>query len=274
MIDKNDILKKLKVFDSPDFTFDEKEHVYLYKKKEFISVTTFIKKFVRKFDENFWSTKKAIERLKKNCIPVTEETTSLYKAQILEEWQIKKDVGCDVGSITHKSIEEMFNGEDITPIENEESLKRFEKFKILYEEKLKGKIINIAQEIRVFSEELKIAGTIDCLLIRNYEGVWRLEIWDWKTNKKFKTDKDKCFAKMLPPFMDEWENEINTYSIQLNLYKLILASKGIYIDGECALVHLPPGEDKPRVLKCKNYITQLESYFGVNFYSKLKEKHS
>lgn len=196
----------------------------------------------------------------------------IYQNRLIKEWETKKVIGCDLGHITHKTIEELLNGEPITPILNDEAAKRFLKFKKLYDVKVKPIIIPIGQEIRGFSEELGIAGTIDCLVLRkNKDGQWCLEIWDWKTNKKMKTDSDFCFNKMLAPFNEEWENELNTYSIQLCLYKLILASKGIHVDGQCVIVYIP-NEGEPKILKCKDYIPKLEMYFGVNFYSKYKKQ--
>jgi hypothetical protein len=111
-----------------------------------------------------------------------------------------------------------------------------------------------------------LAGTIDALMIRN----GKLEIWDYKTNKSIKTDSDYSFNRLLTPFENQWENELNKYSLQLNLYKLMLASRGIKVDGQCVLLHIPPDSESPKIMKCKDYIPQLEEHFGVNFYSNLK----
>jgi hypothetical protein len=36
--------------------------------------------------------------------------------------------------------------------------------------------------------------------------------------------------------------------------------------------YIPPKDEKPLILKCKNYIPELESYFNVSFYSDLLKK--
>lgn len=268
---KEQILEKLKLFKTERFSFQEDTHTYLYGKKKFTSVTTFIKNFKKEFNTEEQSKKSAIKLLEKEGKELNELNIKIYQNRLIKEWDTKKVIGCDLGSITHKTIEELLNNEPITPISNDEAAKRFIKFQKIYDSKIRDIVIPIGQEIKVFSEELQLAGTIDCLVLRlNKQGKWCLEIWDWKTNKKMKTDLDKCYNKLLTPFADEWENELNVYSIQLNLYKLILASKGILVDGECVIVYIPPNDDEPKILKCKDYTSKLEMYFGVNFYSKLK----
>jgi hypothetical protein len=269
-----DIIKnKLEFFTTDKFTFNEETHTYMYGKKTFVSVTTFIKNFVKEFDTEYQSRKKAIKILTEEGNELTEVNIKIYQNRLLTEWEDKKNVGCDLGSITHKTIEELLNNQPLTPILNDEASKRFLKFKKLYDSKIKDLIIPLGQEIRIFSEELQLAGTIDCLVLRKHnDGVWRLEIWDWKTNKKMNSDKDKCWNKLLAPFNSEWENEVNKYSIQLNLYKLILASNGIYVDGECVVVYIPPNDDEPQIIRCKDYIQKLEMYFGNNYYTRLKNK--
>jgi hypothetical protein len=269
---KEQILEKLKVFINDKFKFQEDSHSYFYGKKKFTSVTTFLKNFKKEFDTELQSEKKAIKILKSEGKELSEVNIKIYQNRLKKEWSTKTTIACDLGGITHKTIEDLLNGNPIEPITNDEASKRFIKFKKLFDAKIKPIIIPLGQEIKVYSEELELAGTIDCLVLRlGKDGKWRLEIWDWKTNGKFTTDLDRCYNKLLPPFADEWENKLNEYSIQLNLYKLILASKGIFVDGECVIVYIPPNEDEPKILKCKDYIPKLEMYFGVNFYSKLKK---
>ncbi len=272
---KEQILEKLKAFETDKFKFEEGSHSYFYGKKKFTSVTTFIKNFVVEFNTEEKSKNSAIKLLKKEGLELSDVNIKIYQNRLIKEWETKKVIGCDLGSITHKTIEELLNGEPLTPITNVEAAKRFLKFKKIFDAKIKDSVILLGQEIRVFSEELQLAGTIDCLVLRLCnDGKWRLEIWDWKTNKKMRTDSNGCFNKLLVPFSDEWENELNKYSIQLNLYKMILASKGILVDGECVIVYIPPNEEDPKIIKCKDYISKLEMYFGLNLFTKLKKELS
>ncbi len=271
---KNILMSKLDIFKTDKFTFDEDSHTYLYNKKKFTSVTTFLKNFVKEFNTQEKSKSSAIKLLKKEGNELTDANIELYQTNLIREWEVKKERGCDLGSITHKTIEEILNGDNITPTMDEEALRRILSFRTdIYDKKMKSNVIPIAQEIRVFCEELGIAGTIDCLVMRLHkDGIWRLEIWDWKTNIRIRTDSDKNYNKLLPPFQKEWENELNKYSIQLNLYKLILASKGIFVDGECVVIHIP-SDNEPKIYKCKDYIGELEMYFGIDYYTNLKNKY-
>ena len=58
---KSSILKELEVFNIPEFKFDPIKHRYTLDGDEFISVTTFIQRFHKQFEENYWSQRKADE---------------------------------------------------------------------------------------------------------------------------------------------------------------------------------------------------------------------
>ena len=171
-----------------------------------------------------------------------------------------------MGTLVHEYIEQKYNPDlNIKECTNVEALKRIKKFEEKLSHRLKD-LKSIRQELRIFSSKLGLAGTIDALFLRN--GI--LYILDWKTNGKLRTDSDKNYSKLFPPFSDQWENEMNKYSIQLNLYKLMLAEYGIYVD-KCVIVYIPPSDEEPKIIQCKDYIKKLEIYFGVNFYTNLEK---
>lgn len=243
------IVEKLKVFDDPFFSFEPLEHVYRYGDRELTPVTSFIKNFCKPFDEPKWSKYKAKKR------GVSVET-------ILQEWKASKELGCAIGSEVHLYIENRFLEKPILTRKDflrEETLRRIDKFEVIYKERL-YRLTPIAQELRIFSQRLGVAGTIDALFY--IDG--KLLILDWKTNKKFETDKHKCYDKMLAPFDSEWENEHNTYSVQLHLYKYILSEYGIKVD-DCILVWVPGGDEPCQVHRCKDYGQILSTYFAKKF---------
>jgi ATP-dependent exoDNAse (exonuclease V) beta subunit len=261
-----EILDKIKIFNDPNFIFNENSHTYTYGNEKLTSVTTFIKNFSEPFDTEYWSKRKAKDRLaekrkiSREHISDNDPELETTIKEILSEWDYKRDIACDMGTDVHKYIEEKFTiGSTITRdnFTDLETLRRIDKFESLYESKLHN-LIPVAQELRIFSRKLKLAGTIDALFIRN----GKLMILDWKTNKKMSTDSDKCWNKLRPPFQDEWENELNKYSIQLNLYKLILSEYDIHVDS-CALVYIPPSVNDPKIFKIKDYEKQLRVYFGL-----------
>jgi ATP-dependent exoDNAse (exonuclease V) beta subunit len=271
------IKEEIKKFERDDFSFNEEFHAYSLKGRKMKSVTTYLKNFSEPFDADYWSRKKALQRLDDNKEEVTKESLDNMQSVIQKEWKDKADYACDMGTEVHLYLEEYFGGMDITPFKHNESKIRVDKFKNIYDSKLHV-MESVAQELRIFSETMGLAGTIDALFMRNGQ----LEIWDYKTNGSIKTDKDYCFNKLKPPFQNEWENELNKYSIQLNLYKLMLAEHGIKAN-TCGIIYLPPNTiDKngneiitePQLLRCKNYIPHLEMHFGVDFYSKLEAEMS
>lgn len=68
--------------------------------------------------------------------------------------------------------------------------------------------------------ELGVAGTVDALAWNNSTQTY--QIWDWKTGSKFNTR--SLYRKfLLPPFDDLDECELESYSLQVSLYRLILA---------------------------------------------------
>jgi ATP-dependent exoDNAse (exonuclease V) beta subunit len=243
------IYEKLKVFDDPLFTFNEEEHVYRYGKRQLTSVTTYLKNFYKEFDTDHWS-------------KVIAEREQVDVSVILKRWDDKRDAACFLGTSVHKYIEEKFYpSPSVTRDDfvNEDILLRIDKFEKLYNERL-YKLTPVAQELRVFSTTMGVAGTIDALFM--IDG--KLLILDWKTNGVLKTDKDKCYQKLNPPFQNLWENEHNKYSIQLNMYKLILAERGINVS-DCVIVYIPPSDGEAKVLKAKDVYKQLSVYFGVNY---------
>ena len=268
---QKEILEKIKVFNDPDFTFNEEHHTYRYKGNKYKSVTTIIKDFCQEFDADYWSRKKAIDRIEEDGGDMSNKNIDLVTEQILKEWDDKRDRSCDLGTMVHLYLEQKFSTElDIEVVEDTEALLRIEKFETLITPRMKD-FVSISQELRIFSHSLKISGTIDGLFLRFMEdGSVKLYIIDYKTNGNLKTDKDKNYSKLKAPFGKYWENELNKYSIQLSLYKLILAEYGIKVD-DCVLIYLPPSDRKPEVMRCKDLTPELEMYFGVDFFSKLEK---
>lgn len=103
--------------------------------------------------------------------------------------------------------------------------------------------------------KLKIAGTADTLLYSQKTGQYHL--WDWKTGSKF-TDKNR-FQALLHPFNDLDECELNTYSLQLSLYRLILARNTELELGDSYLVYLNPMGDYV-LYKALNLSERLEQW--------------
>jgi hypothetical protein len=238
-----DIKKKLDFFNDGNFVFNEESHTYSYDSKSLESVTKYIKKFKKPFEKMRWAQKKAAER----GIPVDD---------ILNEWQNLADVANMLGTNIHQWIEDFFRGKNPSMPEDKIEIDRVNKFLDLFDKKLKD-LEPIAFECRVFSKKWGLAGTMDSIFLfkKKY-----LLVGDWKTNKEFKDDSHSKgrYNKLLPPFSDLYENNLNEYSIQTNLYRLMLEEAGIITHGSF-LVHIGP-EGPAKMYKCLDLKDKLREY--------------
>jgi len=256
---KDTIIKKLNKFINPPkfFTFNEELHKYHYRGKELISVTTFYSRFYKKFDTEYWADYKA----KELNVPIEE---------IKEDWKNKADLGTTVGSIVHKWIEDFLNNKNpeipkldynigpysMNEINNLIDL-RIKKWQKIYYEKL-SKMSSIAQELRIWSLKYGLAGTIDTLF-------WykdKLIVGDWKTNKAFTTDEDYCYDMLKFPFEDQKDNNLNRFSIQVSLYRLMLEDHGIET-GPSFICWVPRDETEAKFFPAKDYRSVLQQYFKL-----------
>lgn len=239
---KEFILDKLKVYQDDNFVFKAEEHVYTYNSVVMNGTTTFLNRFVKPFETDYWSKKKAEQR-------------NITQAEILAEWDEKRDRSCYLGTLVHDYIENFYENNSTTPTEDEEANERIKTWHKIFESKL-SIFESVGSEIRIFSKKFNIAGTIDKLFI--YDGM--LIIGDWKTNKKIKTDDDFCFGKLLFPFEDMKENELNKYSLQLSMYALILEEIGLDVSS-FFICHIPH-ECDCKIYKCKDLRAKLRSYLS------------
>lgn len=236
-----EIKEKIKIFDDPDFIFEPVEHVYTYKGKIIHGATTYLQRFTKPFEEDYWSKKKADDR------GITQE-------EVLNEWAEKRDRSCDLGTMVHEYIEDFYEKDRTELTEDNEANERIEKFHKIFKERLEV-LIPIVSELRVFDPDWGIAGTLDQLYY--YKG--SVIIGDWKTNKKIKTDKDYCFGWLKAPFSQHKENELNKYSLQISLYSLILEKvAGIKIDYGF-ICHIP-GKGESKIYKLKDFRKELKQY--------------
>lgn len=258
------MLEKISIFDTPDFTFDDPTHIYTYKGKQFPSVTGVISNFHAPFDSDYWLERKAEER------GVDE---SIIKA----EWDFKRDYACDLGTDVHEWIEDYYN-EKWRPLPaNEDRMNRVKKFLDLYVSRL-CKLQPLAMELRIWAERWNLAGTIDALFLRHdYENQKTyLLVGDWKTNKKFTYDEHPDVNgryKLLAPFDDLLDTKHNDYSIQISIYRLMLAEHGIETDGGF-LVHLGPDDQPGKIFKAKDLREPLEKYLDEQYGNKKLDAHN
>lgn len=242
---KDSILKQLDCFCDAEFKFDPKKHQYTYLGESFISVTKFIQRFHKPFEQDALSKKKA-------------EELGVPQDWILSQWKELNDHANQLGTNTHQWIEDYYN-QLWQPLPTDpELIHRINKFNKIFSKQL-HKLEPVKFEVRVFSKRWKIAGMIDSLFL--YRG--KIYILDWKTNKAFTHDSHQKgkFEKLLEPFDSFWKNHHNEYSIQLSLYALILEEWGFNVGG-AYLVHIGPGEEEAELYKVKDMRPLIKEYLS------------
>jgi len=243
---KDLLLDKLECFNDIDFKFDPRLHKYTYLGQEFTSVTKFIQRFHKPFEQDYWSKKKA-------------EEAGVPQDWILNEWKKLNDYANEVGTETHEWIEDYFNQVWKPLPSNPDVIHRINKFNKIFAKHL-HKLEPLKFEVRVFSKKWKIAGMIDSLFI--YKG--KIFILDWKTNKMFTHDEHPKgkYEKLLEPFQDHYKNHLSEYSIQLSFYALILEEWGFDVGG-AYLVHIGPDEEDAVLHKVVDMREKLRDYLNA-----------
>lgn len=238
---KDFVLSKLDEFDDPLFRFDPKWHKYTYGGKPLESVTKFIQRFHKPFDQEYWSKKKA-------------EKEGVDQSEILDKWKEINERANFIGHSTHEWIENYFNGIHQKLPSDLDIIERINKFNKIYATHL-YKLEPIKFEQRVFSKEWGLAGTFDALF--HYKD--SLVILDWKSNKLFHTN-NQYGEKLLEPFEDLDKCHLNEYSLQVSMYKLMLKNVGLNVK-VCYLLHIGPDGDAT-IHKSLDLSDKLESYLN------------
>ena len=227
------IKDRLVYFADPRFTFDSEPHEYRLGERVLTSCTSWVKQYKQPFDAA------SIARSPSSRRGCTDQ-------EILAEWERAGWVGTQ----TYEFIENYYNHDtQLTGEEDPEVHLRCEKFLTLHFARL-YRFAPIAQELRVFHEGLGVCGTLDYLgWHKEKQELWVL---DHKTSKKIGTDQDSTWRRMLGPFVDLWDNELNVYSLQISLYRLMLEAQFIPTAGG-AIVWLPGGDTAPRIISAIDY---------------------
>jgi ATP-dependent exoDNAse (exonuclease V) beta subunit len=186
-----------------NISLDEDSHVYSLNEKniEFTSVTTYISDFFEKFNQ--------IEVAKK-LIKTSMKYAHRSIDDIIEDWNVSRDYG----TFVHKQIENHFKGiSDATDMKAKHGVQWLVNF-------TENRICDIHVEKIIFSEELKLAGTMDVLIYLKESDEYI--IIDWKTNKKIDTRsfRNKMGTHHITSNIEDCK--YNVYAFQLSLYRYLL----------------------------------------------------
>lgn len=199
--------------------FDSKNHEYFVDGKKInYSVTGLIESFFPEFDSDYWSDKKAIERIKIEGGKLTDENIYKVKKDILMEWEENRKDAADKGITLHEKIENFYNN-----IEDNLDAPEFTYFKNFIQKYPKLKPYKT--EWRIFDSNLSLAGSIDMVYEKDNGDLF---LFDWKRSTKIINGAGHLIESDYDYGFDELshiaDNSYNRYSLQLNLYKYIIES--------------------------------------------------
>jgi len=229
-----------------DVTYHDEPHKYYVNGQELISVTTILHRYQEEFQEDYWSKVKA-------------EEYSLTQKEVLRAWQFINKKGTMKGSAIHDYAENLFLNK-VFPYPEQWILEEFGFDPILPEYKItkkhvnnfhndvRGKLIPVRTEMIVYDKESLIGGMLDILFFNIKTG--EFQIWDWKTNKKFDMEmKSRHFHDKLMILED---SDLEIYSLQLAMYKLIIEKNtGIKL-GKSYVVWFSHNNENYKIIETKN----------------------
>lgn len=228
-------------------------HKYYSGAKELTSATKFIGGFKHKFE-----TEKLAEQY--------ANRRGLNKDDVIADWDKKRDVSTIKGSAFHSYAENYWQNR-IFPYDGQPSIKQFgidlikenydkciENFHKFYEDAKKN-LVPVAMEVVVGDLDYGIAGMVDCLFWNKKSN--ELQIWDYKTNKEIKTKND-FGEKYKNPISHLDVCEINTYSLQLGLYKHIIQKNTSLKIGGMYLIWINEMNDTYKLFPCKDLTAELK----------------
>ena len=205
-------------------TLEKESHTYKLEDNpniNFISATTFIDQFFEKFD--------ALAVAKK-LVATNRRYMDMTVEELLAQWRQSADYGTKV----HEEIENFIL--NTTPVKEQMSIHGLRWLKSFISN---GKFA-VYPEVIIYSEELKLSGTID-LLIKNLE-TDKYIIMDWKTSKKIGKKAFNNKKGIHPASKNIDDTKFNHYSLQLSLYRYLLENYyKINIEGH-AILHLKENE--------------------------------
>ena len=178
--------------ENADCVYSDEEHIYIDKKdnSRYISVTTLINKYSEEFDEDFWSSYKALEEimdgdtfsiLKKALLTtkkfnpkilkkfqIDEELFNQKKAEIVAQYNVTRNEACEHGTAEHLRKELSFYGKhdfDFSRYGYKDLSGEYDCKKNYYELDLeRGVYPEFLIAVTSRDGILKVSGQIDCLI--------------------------------------------------------------------------------------------------------------
>jgi ATP-dependent exoDNAse (exonuclease V) beta subunit len=202
-------------------TFDPIKHIYNVQGVEYVSVTTLIHKYFPEFKAD-----EVIDKMMKSKTWNTSKYYGMKKEEIKELWNNKGKKSSELGTILHDRIENFYlNG----CLDDKNDDKCYNQFLNFYNDE---KLIPYRTEWRIFSDDHKVAGSVDIIFEGNKEG--SVKLYDWKRSQEIKLINE--YEKGLYPINNISNCNYEHYTLQLNIYKYLLENYyGIMVE-EMAII--------------------------------------
>jgi hypothetical protein len=193
--------------------FEEEGHIYWIRGDEtdIVSSTTLIHQHFPEFNKKMVI--QNIVRGKKWANDPSYKYYGMTYEEIDEMWAENGRIASEAGTIMHADIEFFYNG---IPVENNSV--EFSQFMDFYEDH-KDQFKMYRTEWMICAEELRITGSIDAVFI-NPDGT--LTLGDWKRSKGISKTAFRRNDVGYHPFTHMPNCNFSHYSLQLNLYRIIL----------------------------------------------------
>lgn len=183
------------IFDPVTHTYKLGDHTFKY------SVTEIAGKYVPPFPAGMIAQRTAQK----------EGTTA---DEVLRRWEMNKDMACDYGNAVDKAIQYWVD------FKEEPKNKHLKK---IVQDFAKDHDGDLRAQIAVYDEEKSVCGTTDLIKVVAPKTI---DIIDIKSNAEFYK---KGSGKLLAPFNDLENNNLNKYRLQLCLYRDLFMKKGITV---------------------------------------------
>lgn len=229
-------------------TFKEEGHVYTVDGHagQYISVTTLIHKFFPHFDGD-----KVISKIIANP---RSPYFGMTPEAVNKQWETATVLGSDLHQQIELFFDQIADFRDVPELAAQSI--EFGFFLDFFRDHVVGKMKPFRSEWYVFSEDIKVCGSIDMLFCspNNHDEIY---IVDWKRSKEIRTS--NRFEKGLRMLAHLDNCNYNTYSLQLNMYKYILETKYNKIVKKMMLVVLHPNHDRYKVIQVPNMDAEIHA---------------
>jgi len=245
----NHLRRQIDVFNTIEFTAIG--HTYTINGNAARSVTELLNAYVKPFESEYWAKRKAAE-------------LNLEVEEILKRWEFNAKLSKTKGSLVHSFIESIFCAYDFDypehvilnefgydPIQDAFNQITLQVHKFMAD--IQDKMFPVATEFVIGDPEYLVCGTIDQLFYNQKSD--KLEIWDWKTNKEIKTTSRYYH---LAPLNHIPDTELDHYSLQLSLYKLILEKNTGLELGNSYLTWFNENTAQYQIFRTKDYSVEAQ----------------